>query len=266
MKSRFSRSRAALAGAAAALLGCSSATAAPVYDVKIVKTFPHDADAFTEGLYFDDGYLYESTGLKGQSSLRKVDLETGKTLEREDLPADLFGEGIVRWKDEIIGLTWRSQIGFVYDRESFKTKRQFTYAGEGWGMTTDGVRLIMSDGTSSLRYLDPKTLAQTGSLSVTLDGKPLAEINELEWVDGEIYANIWQTDFIVRIDPKSGVVTGVIDARPLRRMLGEAARSTDVLNGIAYDAKDKRLFVTGKNWPTLFEIKLAPRAPEPPPN
>ncbi|MBI1364632.1 MAG: glutaminyl-peptide cyclotransferase [Alphaproteobacteria bacterium] len=258
MKSRFSF----IFALAAAFLS-HPAVAAPVFDVKIVKSFPHDPGAFTEGLFYARGYLFESTGLNGHSSLRKVDLDTGKVLVRQDIPNEFFGEGIAAWGDEIVGLTWRSQVGFVYDAETFKTKRRFSYKGEGWGLTSDGKRLIMSDGTSSIRFLNPDTLEETGRISVTLDGEPLGEINELEWVDGEIYANVWRTDFIVRIDPKTGVVVGVVDARPLRRALGEEAKLTDVLNGIAYDAKKKRLFVTGKYWPTLFEIELTPRAPGP---
>lgn len=251
------------------VLGCAPAAKAgpepgsegppTIYDVEIVKAYPHDAQAFTQGLYYKNGYLYESTGLKGRSTVRKVEIETGKVLQRKDLPETLFGEGVTDWRGEIIGLTWRSQVGFVYDEKSFDTKRRFTYPGEGWGVTTDGDRLIMSDGTSSLRFLNPRTLKETGRIAVTLKGKPLANLNELEWVDGEIYANVWLTDAIVRIDPQSGRVVGVIDLSSLHKALGADAQAIDVLNGVAYDAKDKRLFVTGKLWPKLFEIKLVPK-------
>lgn len=241
---------------------CASAQPA-VYDYEIVKVYPHDPDAFTQGLFFLDGHLYESTGLKGRSSLRKVALETGEVLRKYDLPANLFGEGATNWKDRIVQVTWRSQVGFVYDLTSFEQKRKFTYPGEGWGLAQDGRRLIMSDGTADLRFLDPKSLKETGRVSVTHRGKPVARLNELEYVDGEVYANIWQSDLIVRIDPESGAVNGVVDLRGLRARLSGGGPGPDVLNGIAYDNAAGRLFVTGKLWPNLFEIRLIEREARP---
>lgn len=220
----------------------------------VVHTYPHDPDAFTQGLIFDNGFLYEGTGLDGRSSLRKVELSTGKVLQRLDLPHGYFGEGIVLWKDKLIQLTWQSKIGFVYDRATFKQLRTFTYSREGWGITQDGKRLIMSDGSSSLFFWDPETFAETGELKVVDEkGRRVSNLNELEYVRGEIYANIWQTDRIARISPATGRVLGWID---LSGLLTERERTqSDVLNGIAYDPKGHRLFVTGKNWPKLFEIQ-----------
>jgi glutaminyl-peptide cyclotransferase len=228
----------------------------PVYGYQIVHTYPHDPHAFTEGLFYLDGFLYESTGLEGQSTIRKVRLETGEVLQHLTVPARYFGEGIVNWKQHLVSLTWKSQIGFVYDLQSFKLLRHFSYPGEGWALTQDGAHLIMSDGTDQLRWLDPQTLQQTARLSVTFEGKPLRDLNELEWVKGEIYANVWQTNWIARIDPHSGAVVGLIDCRGLLDPGDFIQGQTDVLNGIAYDAKDDRLFITGKNWPKLFEIQL----------
>jgi glutaminyl-peptide cyclotransferase len=247
-------------GALAFCAACAPAARAapPVYDVEIVRSHPHDPGAFTQGLFYLDGYLYESTGLKGQSSLRKVDIESGAVLQKTDLAADIFGEGIALWSGKVIGLTWRSQIGFVYDLETLKQEKRFSYPGEGWGITADNKRLIMSDGTDELRFIDPRSLREKGRVSVTLNSKPLRDLNELEWIDGEVYANVWRTDLIVRIDPKTGAVAGVIDARPLRAAIA-GAPNVDVLNGIAYDTKTGRLFVTGKYWPKLFEIRLVPR-------
>jgi glutaminyl-peptide cyclotransferase len=226
------------------------------YTYKVVHAYPHDPDAFTEGLFYLDGYLYESTGLEEHSSVRKVRLETGEVVQKHDLPPQYFGEGIVNWKDRIDQLTYKSEVGFVYDRNTFNVERQFDYPGEGWALTQDGKRIIMSDGTPEIRFWDPETLRELGRITVTLDGQPLKNVNELEWVKGEIYANVWTTDEIVRIDPNTGKVTGRVDLTgildPSLRVPGE----TDVLNGIAYDAKGDRLFVTGKKWPKLFEIQL----------
>jgi glutamine cyclotransferase len=233
--------------------------AVPVYDAEIVHTYPHDALAFTEGLFYLNGFLYESTGLEQHSSIRKVQIETGKVVQKIDIPAQYFGEGIVNWKGRLISLTWKSQVGFVYDLATFKRLGQWSYPGEGWALTQDGKRIIMSDGTSQLRFLDPNTFRETGRLQVTLDGKPLHDVNELEWVKGEIFANVWQTNWIVRIDPVSGNVIGMIDLAGLLRPSDQIPGQTDVLNGIAYDAKADRLFVTGKNWPKLFEIRLHAR-------
>ncbi len=229
------------------------------YQYRIVNEFPHDTSAFTQGLFFHDGALYESTGEYGQSVLREVALETGETLRAAALPSRRFGEGSVAVGERIFVLTWRSGMGYVFDRETLREMQTFTYDGEGWGLTYDGDRLIMSDGTPTLRFLDPQTLQENGRLSVTFRGSPLHNLNELEWVDGEIFANVWQSDAIVRIDPSTGAVTGVID---LRGILKDNAQmmGADVLNGIAYQEETGRLFVTGKNWPSLFEVELTPHS------
>ena len=234
--------------------------AVPVYDYEIVHVFPHDPAAFTEGLFYLNGFLYESTGLEGHSSIRKVRLQTGEVLERHEIPGQYFGEGIVNWGSRLIQLTWQSHVGFVYDLKTFKTLGDFHYEGEGWALTQDGTQIFMSDGTSTLRVLNPKTLLPAGMIPVTLDGKPVERLNELEWVKGEIFANVWQTNWILRIDPRDGHVVGLVDMRGLLPAEDTVAGKTDVLNGIAYDAQRDRLFVTGKNWPKLFEIRLKPRA------
>ncbi len=225
-----------------------------IYSYRIVNTFPHDTSAFTQGLFFEDGVLYESTGMYGQSRLRKVALETGETLKSVSLPAHIFGEGAVAVGGRVFVLSWLSGAAFVFDRETFEKEQTLSYPGEGWGLTHDGTRLIMSDGTSKLRFLDPDTFEETSRLRVTFRGKPLPHLNELEWVNGEIFANVWMSDAVVRIDPESGVVTGLIDLRGLRPE--ESNYIEHVLNGVAYNKEDERLFVTGKNWPTLFEIEL----------
>jgi glutaminyl-peptide cyclotransferase len=230
--------------------------AVPIYDVDVVHTYPHDTAAFTEGLFYLKGFLYESTGLEQHSSIRKVRLETGEVIQKIDIPAEYFGEGIVAWRGQLISLTWKSQLGFVFDLESFKLQRQFHYEGEGWALTRNDREIIMSDGTSELRFLDPKTLKETGRIAVTLDGKAVPRVNELEWVKGEIFANVWETNWIVRIDPNSGHVTGVVNIAGLLKPEDIVAGHTAVPNGIAYDVKHDRLFVTGKNWPKLFEIRL----------
>jgi glutaminyl-peptide cyclotransferase len=236
----------------------SQAAVLPVYDYEIVHTYPHDAHAFTEGLFYLNGFLYESTGLEQHSSIRKVRLETGEVLQKIDIPAQYFGEGIVNWKHRLVSLTWKSQVGFVYDLATLKTQRRFTYPGEGWALTQDGKRLIMSDGTAELRFLDPDTLKETGRLHVTRDGTPVRNLNELEWVKGQIYANVWLTNVIVIIAPDSGKLTGIINLAGLLGAVGPGAERPNELNGIAYDAQHDRLFVTGKNWPKLFEIRLRP--------
>jgi glutaminyl-peptide cyclotransferase len=228
----------------------------PIYDVEVVHTYPHDPQAFTEGLFYLNGYLYESTGLEEHSSIRKVRLETGEVLQKIDIPAQYFGEGIVNWGGTLISLTWKSHVGFIFNLDNLKPKGQFHYAGEGWALTRDDKRIIMSDGTSELRFLDPATLSETGRLRVTLNGNPVQNVNELEWVKGEIFANVWQTNWILRIDPASGAVVGLINLSGLLKSADIVPGQTDVLNGIAYDAKNNRLFVTGKNWPKLFEIRL----------
>ncbi len=229
--------------------------AIPVYSYNIVNTYPHDPDAFTQGLVLDDGVLYEGTGLHGQSSLRRVELETGDILQIRELSDQFFGEGIAIYGDRIIQLTWQSNIGFVYDKDSFELLQEFTYSTEGWGITHDGTRLIMSDGTSTLHFLDPDTFEEIGQVEVFDDNGPVTRLNELEYVKGEIYANVWQTDRIARIAPDTGRVVGWAN---LEGLLSAEDRSepVDVLNGIAYDAQTDRLFVTGKLWPKLFEIEL----------
>jgi glutamine cyclotransferase len=221
----------------------------------LVRSYPHDAAAFTQGLLYHDGLLYESTGQVGQSDIRIVRLEDGRILRRVKVPPPYFGEGIVLWKDRLVSLTWRHERGFIWSLQGLKKSGSFTYAGEGWGMTSDGKRLIMSDGTATLRFLDPETLTETGGIPVTWQGEPVAMLNELEYVDGEILANVWMTSRIARIDPASGQVIDWIDLTPLARQTGGDGRDT-VLNGIAWDAKGRRLFVTGKYWPKLFEIRL----------
>ena len=230
--------------------------AVPVYDFEVVNTFPHDPSAFTEGLFYLNGFLYESTGLESHSSIRKVRLETGAVLQKIDVPSQYFGEGIVNWHDHLVSLTWQSHVGFVYGLATLKLQKEFHYEGEGWALTQDGKQLIMSDGTPDLRFLNPDTLAPTGRLRVTFEGKPVRNVNELEWVKGEIYANVWETDWIMRIDPKTGNVVGLINLAGLLKPAERTAGPDSVLNGIAYDQKRDRLFVTGKNWPKLFEIRL----------
>lgn len=224
------------------------------YGYTVVKTYPHDTGAFTEGLFWRDGFLYESTGLEGRSSIRKVTLETGVPEQERMIDSRYFGEGIIDWKGRLLELTWKNEVGFIYDIATFEQIGEFSYPGEGWALTRDEARIIMSDGTSALRFLDPETLKETGRVQVTDQGKPVTDINELEYVKGEVFANIWQTDRIVRIDPKTGKVTGWIDLSGL--LTGSDLAGVDVLNGIAYDAATDRLFVTGKFWPKLFEIRL----------
>jgi len=233
--------------------------AIPSYGYEVVRSYPHDPNAFTQGLLYKAGVLYESTGLEGRSSIRKVKLETGEVLQRTELPPELFGEGLVDWGDKLMVLTWKTQLGFVLDLQTFTPIRRFSYPGEGWGMTRNNRELIMSDGTAELRFLDPQSLSETRRLKVTANGRPVTQLNELEWVDGEIYANIWQTDRIARIDPKTGHVVGWIDLSGLLPRRERIEGHTDVLNGIAYDSISRRLFVTGKLWPKLFEIKLVKR-------
>lgn len=237
--------------------GSEQAVATPPparYRFSIVNSYPHDPEAFTQGLIYRDGFLYESTGLRGASSLRKVRLETGEVVQRIDLDSRYFGEGLTDWGDRLVQLTWQSNLGFVYDLASFDRLRTFSYPGEGWGITHDGRRLIMSDGTSVLRFLDPETFAEVGRLAVRERGLSVPNLNELEMVDGELFANVWQTDEIVIIDPQSGIVTARIDFSPLRRELG--TDRVDVFNGIAWDREGRRLFVTGKYWPRLFEVEV----------
>lgn len=232
-----------------ALVGCSQQL--PYRAVgEPVRTYRHDPTAFTQGLVFDDDVLFESTGLYGQSSLRRVDLASGEVLQIRRLPEDLFGEGCTVWEDTVIQLTWKAGLGLVYDRDSFTVERRFEYAGEGWGLTDDGQRLIMSDGTSYLRFLDPETLEEAGRIQVVDKGQPVDQLNELEWIDGQVWANVWQTPNIVRIDPESGQVLGWIDFSELME------REPGVLNGIA--RRGEEVFVTGKRWTSIYQVEFKP--------
>ncbi|MCY4628734.1 MAG: glutaminyl-peptide cyclotransferase [Acidobacteria bacterium] len=232
-------------------------TPPPVFGYEVVREYPHDPQAFTQGLFFHDGFLYESTGLRGESTLRRGELESGGGLEERRLLPQFFGEGATLAGDFIYQLTWESGIGFVYTRDGFRLVREFRYPGEGWGLTFDGEHLVMSDGSDSLRFLDPNTLRQMRKLNVTVQGERLPQLNELEWIDGEIWANIWTQDRIARIDPDTGEVTAFVDLTGiLPRSFALRYPEMDVLNGIAWDPGGGRIFVTGKKWPKLFEIEL----------
>jgi glutaminyl-peptide cyclotransferase len=224
------------------------------YDV--INTFPHDPAAYTQGLVFRDDALYESTGLNGQSSIRKVELQTGKVLRKVEVAPQFFGEGLALLNDRAYQLTWQSQQGFIYDPNDFRLLKTFNYTGEGWGLTHDGHSLILSDGTPRIRFLDPETFAVQRTINVADGQLPIHQINELEYIKGEIYANIYQTERIARIDPQSGKVTAWINLSGLLSQQDRQQRPVDVLNGIAYDEARDRIFVTGKLWPKLFEIKL----------
>ena len=241
------------------LVDIGTSEAVPVYGYKVIHTYPHDHNAFTQGLAFDNGYLYEGTGLYGHSTLRRVELTTGEILQILELPSRFFGEGVVIYKNRIIQLTWRSNLGFVYDKNGFDLLQTFNYPYDGWGITHDGQCLIMSDGTATLHYLEPGTFAEIGSIEVRDDNGPVDRLNELEYVNGEIYANIWPTDCIVIISPDSGRVIRRIELKGLLTS-EDRNKQVGVLNGIAYDVKGDRLFVTGKLWPKVFEIVLV--APE----
>ena len=239
----------------------AQARAAPeptLYDYRIVATYPHDPNAYTQGLVYLDGELLESTGRTGTSWIRRVRVRDGRVLRQASIPPGQFGEGIVNWGRQLVSITWQGGIGYRWDRRTLRRLGTWRYRGEGWGLTQNGREIIMSDGTSQLRFLDPATLAERRRLAVTLRGRPLDRLNELEWVNGEIYANVWMTPYIARIDPASGFVTGMID---LTALAAENRGEDDaVLNGIAYDAARDRLFVTGKLWARLYEIDLVRRA------
>jgi glutamine cyclotransferase len=232
----------------------------PIYGFHVIQTFPHDPEAFTQGLIFHEGYLYESTGLHGKSSLRKIHLETGQAVKNIPLSERDFGEGLTRWKDTLVQLTWQSRVGFIYDLPTLRLMKTRPYPFEGWGLTEDGHSLIAGDGTSQLTFLDPVLLKERRRIVVRDQGLPVARLNELEFINGEIFANIFLTDRIARIAPDTGEVTGWID---LTGLLPAQDRrpNTDVLNGIAYDRQKDRLLVTGKNWPKLFHIRLVKKAP-----
>ncbi len=263
-----------LATAFLAAFSCSPAPAAkpaagppqvPVYGYTVVASYPHDPAAFTEGLQFVDGAMYESTGTEGASWVRKFDLATGQVQQQHDVDKQYFGEGIAVLPDKIVSLTWKHGKGFILDRATLKQTGEFSYPGEGWALTTDGSKIYMSDGTAQIRVLDPATLAETGRIDVKMNGRPMDQINELEFIKGEIWANVFQTDRIVRIDPTTGDIKGVIYLAGLLTKEDKGAHNVDVLNGIAYDAASDRIFVTGKYWPKIYEIKLkdpaAPAAP-----
>lgn len=222
---------------------------------EVVNSYPHDPASFTQGFLWKDGGFYESTGMYGQSKLRRLEFPSGKVLKEIKLDPELFAEGLAPVDSRLIQLTWKSRRGFVYDVDTFRLVQEFTYDTEGWGLTFDGKNLILSDGSSDLFYLDPQTFKPIGKLAITMNGQPVPELNELEFIDGEIWANVWQTDLILRINPSTGQVTSFLN---LKQILSPSDRkgSVDVLNGIAYDAEHKRIFITGKLWPRIFEIKL----------
>lgn len=226
----------------------------PMFGYTVVHTYPHDREAFTQGLQVVDGVFYEGTGLNGRSSIRRVKIETGAVLQKRDVPAAYFGEGITVRGNELFQLTWQTGVAFVYDKQTFAPRRQHKYTGEGWGLTQDRTALIMSDGSEYLRFLDPATFAERKRVRVMAAGQPLKNLNELEFVRGEVYANVWQTDYVARIDPATGTVTGYIDFRGL--LTPRERQDTDVLNGIAYDEATDRLFITGKLWPRVFEVRV----------
>lgn len=231
-----------------------SPTITPIdYTYKIVNTYPHDTGAFTEGLIYSDGYLYESTGLNGQSSIRRVDLTTGDVMQEHSLPSQYFGEGMTIIDNRVIQLTWRSNIGFIYDKNTLAVLSNFTYPTEGWGLTFNGTQLIMSDGTSNLYFLNATTFQRTGQVYVHDGDSPIVNINELEYVNGDVYANIWHLNKIAIINPENGQVKGWIDLTGLPALL---QKGNNVLNGIAYDQQNDRLFVTGKQWSNLYQITL----------
>jgi glutamine cyclotransferase len=243
---------------AALAAGNASGASVASYGYEIVASYPHDKEAFTQGLDYDQRLLYEGTGLYGCSTVRIVELETGRTLKQTNLPEDLFGEGLAVWRDRLIQLTWQSGVGLIYDKESLNIVGNFTYPGEGWGLTSDGERLIMSDGTDSLYFLDPRSLQRVGRIAVSCDGVPVTGLNELEYVEGEIYANVFPSSRVAVISLQGDVIAW-IDFSGLVR---EVSRAGDidviegVLNGIAYDPQGRRLFVTGKLWPQLFQVRI----------
>lgn len=245
----------ALAAGQAPVSALSPPTTPPVCGYEVVRDYPHDPRSFTQGLFFHDGHLFESTGQLGQSRVARIDLKTGRVLAEARLPADQFGEGSVRWKDQIISVTWQNGVGHRWRLKDLKPLGRFRYQGEGWGLALLDGQLVWSDGSATLRFFDPATMTEQRRVTVTYAGRPLAMLNELEAIDGEIWANIWMSDVIARIDPVSGKVTRIVNLAGLKTQAG--AHGTDsVLNGIAWDAHGKRVFVTGKNWPKLYEIKL----------
>lgn len=247
--------------ALAAVAACGAATHAepPVYGFRVVNRYAHDPNAFTQGLVINGGRLFESTGLYGRSSVREVELATGNVLRTVQSPAEVFGEGLAHWNNTLIQLTWQNRVAFVFDQASFQFKKQHRYNTEGWGLTQDGQHLIMSDGSASLFFLDPETFSVVRTLGVTSAGIPVARLNELEYINGQIYANVWQTARIAIINPSSGLVTGWIDLAGLAKQ--HASSPDQVLNGIAHDTVDNRLYVTGKLWNALYEIEVVTGTP-----
>ncbi len=242
----------------ASLFAARSASAAPIYSYSVVAKYPHATESYTEGFFYLNGVFWEGTGRNGQSAVLAIDPKTGKVLQRRDLPAQYFGEGIVDWGPNIYEWTWKSQVCFVFDRATLQPVKQFTYTGEGWGMTRTATEIITSDGTATLRFRDPNTFQETRHIVVKEDGISVDLLNELEFIKGEIYANIWHSNMIVRISPKDGHVIAWIDLTGLLPA-DQQIDAESVLNGIAYDPQHDRLFVTGKQWPTIFEIKIVPR-------
>lgn len=245
--------------AAAISPGIAAQGSTPIASYRVINVYPHDSNAYTQGLIYRDGFLYESTGLRGSSTLRKVTLETGEVVQQRRIDQAHFAEGLSDWKGQLVQLTWQSNVAFVYDLVSFAPRRTFSYTGEGWGLTRDDSRFILSDGTSQLRFLDPETFRELGHVTVTDGTTRIGDLNELEYVRGEVYANVWHTDRIARISPQTGRVIGWIDLRGLMSS-GYQLEPEAVLNGIAHDAARNRLFVTGKLWPRLFEIEVIPPA------
>lgn len=235
---------------------CSPAIAVERLRVEVIESFPHARDAFTQGLVYEEGVLYESTGLYGESTVRRVDLETGMVEKRVDLAAEYFGEGLARVDDRLIQITWREGTAFVYDRETFEEIERFSYEGEGWGLDFDGQRLLMTNGSAEIQYRDAATFELLGSVTARLNGRPLARLNEIEYVKGDLYANVFMTEQLVRIDPLSGEVEAVIDARGL--LTAEEREGADVLNGIAYDEDSGTFLITGKKWPRMFRVRFVP--------
>jgi glutaminyl-peptide cyclotransferase len=243
---------------AACLLTASPSWAAPILGYKVVAKFPHSTASYTEGFFYLDGLFYEGTGIEGHSALLAIEPQTGRIVQKRDLPPQYFGEGIIDWGPNVYQWTWQTHVGFVYDRFSLRPIRQFTYSGEGWGMTRTAREIITSDGSAILRFRDPVTFQETRHLVVKDGATEVDQLNELEFIKGEIYANIWHSDRIARISPRDGHVIAWIDFSgllPADQMINQES----VLNGIAYDPKGDRLFVTGKQWPAIFEVKVVPR-------
>jgi glutaminyl-peptide cyclotransferase len=233
--------------------------AAPVAGYKVIATYPHSTTSYTEGFFYLDGLFYEGTGIEGRSAVLAIQPETGKVMQRRDLPSEYFGEGIIDWGPNLYEWTWQSHICFVYDRFSLRPVKQFTYTGEGWGMTRTATEIITSDGTDTLRFRDPATFKETRHIAVKDGDKAIGQLNELEYIKGEIYANVWHSERIARISPRDGHVISWIDLTGILPA-DQKVDAESVLNGIAYDAKRDRLFVTGKQWPKIFEIKVIPKA------